>query len=215
METIISARVQLRRRPAQRHSRFTYDVILEAFPLILDHQSFETCTSNEIAEVAGVGIGTFYEYFANKETVLAVWLREQYKKLVAKLDDATLRTSFLPLEAALLQMVEICFDHHAVHPGAWHQTITLGRLISKPSYTARHNQAAIECWERFLSLHIPAHMPANEMPILARGIHICLQAHIEHALTIDHQWLYSQNYRREALMWLMGRFRAAIPLKSE
>jgi AcrR family transcriptional regulator len=205
MQNTISTLVNLRRRPTQRRSRFTYEAILEAFTLILDRQTFDSCTSNQIAEVAGFGIGTFYEYFSNKETVLAVWLREQYKCLIDKLDSVAVQSSSLSFEAVLRQMIDVCFDHHSAHPGTWRQTITLGRLITKPAQVTRHNQAAIACWDRFLSMHFKAQKESTDTWVLARGVHICLHAHIEHALVIDHRLLNSQEYREEIILWLLGR----------
>jgi AcrR family transcriptional regulator len=211
MQHVISGMVHQRRRPVQRRSRFTYDAILEALPLLLDHRLFETCTSNQIAEVAGVGIGTFYEYFANKETVLAVWLREQYKKLIVSFDDASLEVSLRPFDEALRHVINTCFDHHAIHPGTWHQTVTLGRLISTPACIASHHQAATACWERFLQLHKPS-TPLHDLEIkkLARGAHLCLQAHIEYALSIDHQLLNMQSYRNDTSQWILGHLQKTM-----
>lgn len=58
-----------RKTPSQQRSRFTYDTILEAAARVFDHEGM-AATTNRIAEVAGVSIGSLYQYFPNKQTIL-------------------------------------------------------------------------------------------------------------------------------------------------
>lgn len=60
----------MRRRPLQRRSRATVEAIEEAAALILEGGDDSRFTTNHIAERAGVGIGSLYEYFAGKEDIV-------------------------------------------------------------------------------------------------------------------------------------------------
>lgn len=60
----------MRRRPLQRRSRATVDALEEAAALILESGDEPKLTTNHIAERAGVGIGSLYEYFADKDDIL-------------------------------------------------------------------------------------------------------------------------------------------------
>jgi AcrR family transcriptional regulator len=61
------------RMPRQARSRVTWAAIVEAATRILRTRDYGALTTNDIATVAGVGIGTLYGYFRNKdEIVLAV-----------------------------------------------------------------------------------------------------------------------------------------------
>lgn len=60
----------MRRRPLQRRSRATVEAIEEAAALILENGDESRLTTNHIAERAGVGIGSLYEYFADKDDIL-------------------------------------------------------------------------------------------------------------------------------------------------
>lgn len=62
---------QPRRRPSQSRSKVLVDAIIEACRLILAEEGVEQLTTNRIAEVAGVTIGSLYQYFPNKEAILA------------------------------------------------------------------------------------------------------------------------------------------------
>jgi AcrR family transcriptional regulator len=59
-----------RRPPVQRRARATVDDILEAAARILEKRGARALTTNEVARVAGVGIGTLYQYFGSKEEIV-------------------------------------------------------------------------------------------------------------------------------------------------
>ncbi|SHN58190.1 TetR/AcrR family transcriptional regulator [Erythrobacter sanguineus] len=62
------------RRAVQARSRNTVEVILEAAARILAADGWAAFNTNAVARIAGVSIGSVYEYFANKEAILDVLL---------------------------------------------------------------------------------------------------------------------------------------------
>ena len=67
------------KNPTQSRSKAVIDAILEASTRILISKGMEKLTTNHIAEVAGVSIGSLYQYFANKESIV-VKLIESHKE---------------------------------------------------------------------------------------------------------------------------------------
>lgn len=61
--------VRRRRRPVQARAKATCDFVLEAAARVFKREGF-AATTNRIAEEAGVGIGTLYEYFPHKQALL-------------------------------------------------------------------------------------------------------------------------------------------------
>jgi len=59
-----------RRNPNQARARDKLELIFEASMRILEKQGLEGLTTNRIAEVAGISIGTLYQYFSNKHEIL-------------------------------------------------------------------------------------------------------------------------------------------------
>ena len=59
-----------RRPPVQRRARATVADILVAAARILEKRGPRALTTNEVARVAGVGIGTLYQYFGSKEEII-------------------------------------------------------------------------------------------------------------------------------------------------
>lgn len=60
-----------RRKPRQSRSIITVNSILEAAATLFARNGFEATTTTQIAELAGVAVGTLYEYFPNKDTLAA------------------------------------------------------------------------------------------------------------------------------------------------
>ncbi|GLT10876.1 TetR/AcrR family transcriptional regulator [Sulfitobacter porphyrae] len=59
-----------RRRPTQARSQATVAAILDAATRILRRGGTQALTTNRVAELAGVGIGSLYGYFQNKADIL-------------------------------------------------------------------------------------------------------------------------------------------------
>jgi AcrR family transcriptional regulator len=67
-------RTEPRKTPSQERSRQTVDAIIEAAAQVFERHGYVGGTTNHIAERAGVSIGSLYQYFPNKEAILAVLL---------------------------------------------------------------------------------------------------------------------------------------------
>lgn len=68
-----------RKTPRQARARATVDAILFAAAHILKTDGQSGFTTNRIAEVAGVSIGSLYQYFPNKQAIVDA-LRERHDK---------------------------------------------------------------------------------------------------------------------------------------
>jgi AcrR family transcriptional regulator len=80
----------LKKTPRQGRSRALVASILEAATRIFSTRRLHDATTNHIATVAGVGIGSLYQYFASKEEI-AQCLLEQHRAESLALADEVLR----------------------------------------------------------------------------------------------------------------------------
>src|SRR5260370_17574340 len=60
-----------RKAPSQERARATVDAILEATARVLVADGFDGASTNRIAQTAGVSVGTLYQYFPSKESLVA------------------------------------------------------------------------------------------------------------------------------------------------
>lgn len=69
-EAQTSAPPRQKKRPRQSRAKFTVGIILEAAELLLQEGGLDAVTTRRVAHRAGVGIGTLYEYFPNRDAIL-------------------------------------------------------------------------------------------------------------------------------------------------
>lgn len=82
-----------RKSPKQGRSKALVEAIYEATVRILPKVGSENVTTKKIADLAGVSIGSLYQYFPNKETLLVgvmdLALKFQMSKFHTKIDEAS------------------------------------------------------------------------------------------------------------------------------
>jgi AcrR family transcriptional regulator len=61
-----------RKLPRQQRARATCEAILEAAAHIIGREGLAGFNTNAVAERAGVSIGSLYQYFPNKDSLMAV-----------------------------------------------------------------------------------------------------------------------------------------------
>lgn len=81
-----------RKNPKQERSKETVDAIFGAVTHILNKDGADHLNTNKIAEVAGVSVGSLYQYFKNKESI--------YEGILLKLIENNLKN----LEKTILDM---------------------------------------------------------------------------------------------------------------
>ncbi len=82
-------RAAIRREPKQHRSRQTVEAVLEAVPHVLRRHGAEAITTNRIAEVAGVSIGSLYQYFPDKQAIFTA-LHERHVDQVRHVIERTM-----------------------------------------------------------------------------------------------------------------------------
>ena len=105
-----------RKRPLQNRSKATVDTILTATARILIKLGFDGLTTNAVAEAAGVSIGSLYQYFPNKEALVAALIEDQLDiKNTATLAELA-RVAVLPIGQAVRAMIELTIQNYAAQP---------------------------------------------------------------------------------------------------
>jgi AcrR family transcriptional regulator len=79
-----------RKRASQERSTATVDAILEAAIRILGSGKHAALTTTAVAELAGVSVGTLYQYFPNKLAIVAELFRRHVAEVVNAITDTQL-----------------------------------------------------------------------------------------------------------------------------
>jgi AcrR family transcriptional regulator len=105
-----------RKRPTQHRSKSTVDTILAATARILIKRGFAGLTTNAVAEAAGVSIGSLYQYFPNKEALVAALIENELDTKGALTHAALLRVAQLPIGDAVREMIQMTIESYAEQP---------------------------------------------------------------------------------------------------
>lgn len=112
-----------RKRPRQTRSKATVDTILEATSRVLVKQGFDGLSTNAVAAAAGVSIGSLYQYFPNKEALVAALIDRHMEEMNAAVLAELTRVAQLPFAEAARCVVELTIRAHAIDPDL-HRVLT-------------------------------------------------------------------------------------------
>ena len=107
----------MRKTPRQSRSCETVEAIVEAATRILGRRGWARFTTNEVAKVAGVSIGSLYQYFPNKLALIEAVRRRHFDEVLAVLraaaDDRMTRRQ--RVEALVDGMIAVHSRYPAAH----------------------------------------------------------------------------------------------------
>jgi len=102
-----------RKQPRQERSVATVEAILQAATYILTQRGWAAFTTNEVAENAGVNIASLYQYFPNKEAIVAELQRRHIEEIRRRWPAPSAAPS---LEANLRLLLDTVVAEHRVNP---------------------------------------------------------------------------------------------------
>jgi AcrR family transcriptional regulator len=95
-----------RKTPIQARATVTVDAIFEATIQILITHGLDRLTTTRVAERAGVSVGTLYQYFPNKQSLLFAVLEHHLNQVAVSVEAACEQAHHKPLAEMIKEMVE-------------------------------------------------------------------------------------------------------------
>ncbi|AOY90438.1 hypothetical protein BKK79_00295 [Cupriavidus sp. USMAA2-4] len=193
-----------RRQPRQARSREKVELILEATLQILDQEGPDALTTNRIAEVAGISIGTLYQYFPNKRQVLEELAQRESDRLTAELLAVLSEPDGQSPDQRLRQVVRTLLGafggRHRARRFVLEQAIARG---GNPLVTPGHVSTFLSsAGIRDVDGRVVALSPIQAF-VLTRSI----MGAIGSALTYDEQWLASPAFEDSLFSLVRGFLR--------
>jgi AcrR family transcriptional regulator len=105
-----------RKSASQERSRLTVEALLEATARVLMKDGYDGASTNKIAAVAGVSIGSLYQYFPSKEALVAAVIDRHMHEMMQAVRDALAKVATRPIEVAARELVSVMLDAHRVNP---------------------------------------------------------------------------------------------------
>ena len=99
-----------RKSARQDRSQVTVDAILEAAARLFAEGGLERVNTNQIAELAGVSIGSLYQYFPGKQAILGELIDRHSERTIARRAAKLGELADRPIAAVLREIVEILLE---------------------------------------------------------------------------------------------------------
>lgn len=104
----------MRKEPRQARSRATVDAIVQAGAHILGSHGWAGFNTNDVADAAGVSIGSLYQYFPDKQALVEAIRQRHLNDVLAVLPKPDAGEKPLPLLVA--DLIEGMIAAHSIHP---------------------------------------------------------------------------------------------------
>jgi AcrR family transcriptional regulator len=95
-----------RKLPTQERAAATVDAILGAVERVLEKHGAAGLTTNRVAEVAGVSVGTLYQYYPNKEALVGAVIERYHQQTFALCRAALAAGDGVPLGTLIDRVAE-------------------------------------------------------------------------------------------------------------
>ena len=90
------------------------ETLLDATARVLVREGYDRASTNRIAATAGVSVGSLYQYFPNKEALVAALVARHNREMLQLLQDALKEVASLDLATAIRELVRAALDAHLV-----------------------------------------------------------------------------------------------------
>lgn len=171
----------LRRRPRQSRAQATSEALQQAFVQLLLERGYAKVTIREVAAVAGVSVGTFYEYFGDKQSLAALCIHRRVLALADRLRDAAHGLRGVPRAALATALVDLQVGAIAADAASWSACFALERQVSPLAAYRRHYDAYVALWRDALA-QCSDPPPAARLDGIARMAHAVCYGGVSQAL---------------------------------
>ena len=177
--------------------------LLDATARVLVDEGYDQATTNRIAAVAGVSIGSLYQYFPNKDAIVAALgerlegeMLAMLRRYVAELEDA-------PLEDAVRTYVRAMIAVHAENPRL-HRVLTANYDLSLPRPLHARFEAIVRTYlERHAASLRPASLEQASF-ILVSSVEAITHGALLHRPELLEQESFTEEVCQLVLRYLLG-----------
>lgn len=161
------ARINPRKLPTQERSKQLVDSLLSATANVLVQRGYEGLTTNRVADEAGVSVGSLYQYFPNKESLVEALIRRWSDGLMETIADHYLEVRNESIETAVDTMVRAALDSTRVDA-------KLHRILTQqiPNVNAL---PALELFNRRMSERVASWLELHREELEVEDLHLAAE----------------------------------------
>jgi len=199
---------QVRKTPRQRRSTETVEAILTAAAHILEKEGFEAATTNRVAVKAGVSIGSLYQYFPNKESLVRALNDRHTHEILDLLRKRFVEVREAPLEDSVRAIVQAMVDVHRVNPALHRVLVAIVPSVGALAETRVVEDAAAALLTQFMKARKAELRPLN--PELSAFMLVHAVEALTHAAVLERpELLKGELFVNEATRMILGYLRGS------
>ena len=197
-----------RKPPNQARAKATVNAILDATARILAEDGFEAVNTNRVAELAGVSVGSLYQYFPNKGSLVGAVAVRHTEAMAAVIADGVRAAADDDLPSLVKALIRSTMQAHAANPKLRRAIIEELPRIGRPARIAELKRGIQESVVALLTAR-QSRIKVKDIPMAAFVI-INTVEHLTHvAQTAGHDARDLARLERElndlVLSYLVGR----------
>lgn len=181
----------MRKVPGQARSRATVEAIVDAATHVLGRRGWAKFTTNEVAAVAGASIGSLYQYFPNKLSLIEAIRRRHFDGVIAVLERACAQ----PDESSVDSLVQGMLQIHNANPSL-HKALLedAPRLRAASAMHQKFEKEYLDAYCRFVSKHVSGRKAASHR-VMAQVLAGAIEGAVHYAAT--HGFSSVPSFKRE------------------
>ena len=176
----------MRRKPRQSRAKLTQEALQESFVRLLHERSATEITIREITDLAGVGLDTFYEYFAKKEDLLALTIHLQVKQHAEHLKSYAQQqlelSTVVEINRYIATIIQFQLQQIQAQQWLWAQTFLLEQQVSHIETYQKSYSMMLQMWQQIFA---PVIHNAELQLRLALNLHRISYGFISQSLLIN------------------------------
>jgi AcrR family transcriptional regulator len=142
-----------RKEASQERSRATVDALVDATARILVREGFDKASTNRIAEVAGVSVGSLYQYFPSKEALVAAVIERHQQEILQLVRGELAKVANQPIERGIRTLVAMAVKAHRLDPKLHRVLAEQIPRVGKLEKVETFNRANYALFEAYLERH--------------------------------------------------------------
>ena len=135
-----------RKKPSQSRSQITLQALQEAFVRVLIERGYEKMTIREVVAVAGVGIGTFYDYMPNLRSLAGSAINRRCTESAGVLSSTMTHHEGLSIELTVEHLLKALVKEGFGNPKEWTALLLLERQVSSADALKKIHDLYVQIW---------------------------------------------------------------------
>ena len=141
-----------RKGPKQQRSKVTVAAILDGTVRVLEQEGSDAASTSRIAEVAGVSVGTLYQYFANREAILDALQDREFERASELMSRVLAHGSYDSDHAVARRVIEGLLELHGAAPTLHRLLVVRGLSVTPTERVQAFDMRIIAVIRSFLTL---------------------------------------------------------------